>query len=187
MSEVVSRKEPSTRKLLETLDKQAKTYLDLQIAYKEIFEKQVWTDHQKLERIASLQLAEKSRWVSVETVRTFFLRKEPSLRKAIRGKRLVFRIRQRYFDAIVSGEKQTEFRPDHQFWRSRIDGKMKEGDPDWIAVFICGKRVHRRIINLIQMIDTPTWFSEQGKKDVDTQQCYAIHLGKEVAGLETQK
>jgi hypothetical protein len=96
------------------------------------------------------------------------------------GKRLVFRIRKRYFDAIVSGEKQTEYRPNSQFWRSRIDNKMKEGDPEWVAVFICGKRVHRRMIDLIQLIPTPDWFSEQGKQDVNTAECYAIHLGKAV-------
>jgi hypothetical protein len=105
------------------------------------------------------------------------LSKEPSLRKP---KKLVFRIRERYFDAIVSGEKTTEFRPDSQFWRSRINGKGKSNEPAWIAVFICGKRVHRKVITLIQKIDTPTWFSEQGKKDVSTPQCYAIHLGREV-------
>ena len=90
---------------------------------------------------------------------------------------LVFRIRKRYFDAIVSGEKTTEFRPGTQFWRSRIDGKgiVK----DWVAVFICGKRVHRRLITLIQKVDTPSWFSDQGKKDVYTPKCYAVHLGAE--------
>jgi len=50
---------------------------------------------------------------------------------------LVFRIRKLYFDAIVSGEKTTEFRPDTQFWRSRIDGKGV--GEDWVAVFICLK------------------------------------------------
>ena len=95
-------------------------------------------------------------------------------------KRLVFRIRKKYFDAIVSGEKMTEFRPDSPFWRSRIDNKGKPNEPAWIAVFICGKRVHRREITLIQKVETPTGFSEQGKEDVSTPQCYAVHLGKEV-------
>ena len=94
-------------------------------------------------------------------------------------KNLVFRIRKRYFDAIVSGDKMTEFRPDSPFWRSRIDGKGDDG-ADWVAVFICGKRVHRREITLIQKVDTPSWFNGQGKKDVSTSKCYAIHLGKEL-------
>lgn len=93
-------------------------------------------------------------------------------------KKLVLRIRRKYFDAIVSGEKTTEFRKDSVFWRKRIDGKGVEGEP-WIAVFISGLRVHRREITLIQKIDTPE-FSEQGKKDVSTPKCYAIHLGKTV-------
>ena len=87
---------------------------------------------------------------------------------------LVLRIRKRYFDAIVSGEKMTEFRSASQFWRKRIEGKGEALDT---AVFICGKQVHRRKITMIQEIETPTWFSEQGKKDVDTPTCYAIHLG----------
>jgi hypothetical protein len=94
---------------------------------------------------------------------------------------LVFRIRKRYFDAIVNGEKRTEFRRDSPFWQKRIDDKMIDENEEWIAVFICGKRVHRRKITLIQKIETPSClFSEQGKKDVDTPTCYAIHLGLEV-------
>lgn len=89
---------------------------------------------------------------------------------------LVFRIRKRYFDAIVSGEKTTEFRQASQFWRKRITGKGETLDT---AVFICGKQVHRRRITLIQEVETPTWFSEQGKKDVDTPTAFAIHLGVE--------
>jgi hypothetical protein len=90
---------------------------------------------------------------------------------------LVFRIRKQYFDAIVSEEKTTEFRRASPFWRKRIEGK---GEALKTAVFICGKQVHRRKITLIQEIETPSWFSEQGKKDVDTPTCFAIHLGSEV-------
>lgn len=90
---------------------------------------------------------------------------------------LVFRIRKCYFDAIVSGEKTTEFRVATSFWRKRIVGKGEALDT---AVFICGKQVHRRKITLIQEIDTPSWFSVQGKKDVDTPTCYAIHLGPQI-------
>lgn len=50
------------------LKKHAKTFLDLQIAYKEIFDERVWTDQQKLQRIASLQLAEKSKWIPVSVL-----------------------------------------------------------------------------------------------------------------------
>jgi len=35
-------------------------------------------------------------------------------------KSLVFRIRKRYFDAIVKGEKTVEYRRDSRFWRVRI-------------------------------------------------------------------
>lgn len=96
------------------------------------------------------------------------------------SRKLVSRVRKRYFDAIVSGDKQTEYRADTPFWRARIDGKGVEGEDPWIFVFLCGKRIHRREITLIQKINTPSWFSEQGKKDISTPKCYAIHLGKVV-------
>ena len=47
---------------------------------------------------------------------------------------LVFRIRKLYFDAIVSGEKITEFRPDTQFWRrersriNKLDKMLRTND-----------------------------------------------------------
>lgn len=90
---------------------------------------------------------------------------------------LVFRIRKQYFDAIVSGEKTTEFRPTSPFWRKRIEGKGESLDT---AVFICGKLIHRRKITLIQEVETPSWFSKQGQRDVDTPTAYAIHLGSEI-------
>jgi len=91
-------------------------------------------------------------------------------------KSLVFRIRKEYFDAIASGEKTTEFRRASPFWRKRIVDKGISLDT---AVFICGKRVHRRRIVMIQEVETPSWFKEQSD-DVDTPTCYAITLGKEV-------
>lgn len=90
-------------------------------------------------------------------------------------KSLALRIRKRYFDAIVSGEKTVEFRKASPFWRKRIR------DTD-VAVFVCGKRTHRRKITYIQEIKTPDWFSDQGKQDVDTETCFAIYLGTEVFG-----
>jgi len=90
---------------------------------------------------------------------------------------LVFRIRKRYFDAIVRGEKTTEFRKASDFWRKRIEGK---GEALNTAVFICGKQIHRRQILMIQEIETPDWFSEQGKEDVNTETCFAISLGAQV-------
>ena len=83
----------------------------------------------------------------------------------------VFRIRKRYFDAIVAGEKRKEYRRDSEFWRKRLKPSLDT------AVFICGKRVHRRKILSVTRQVTPTWFSEQGKKDVDTPTCLAFHLG----------
>lgn len=89
-------------------------------------------------------------------------------------KSVVFRIRKQYFDAIVRGEKTVEYRRDSMFWLRRLAPNPK---PD-VAVFICGKRVHRRKIIKIDHPLTPSNFSEQGKKDVSTRFCWAIHLGE---------
>lgn len=121
-------------------------------------------------------------------------------------KSLVFRIRKNYYDAIVKEEKTIEYRKDSAFWQKRVFGmtasqycgvmgideskshfnltitskEIAERFGSLIAVFICGKRVHRRDITKIQRIKTPDWFSEQGKRDVDTPTCLAFHLGKAV-------
>lgn len=110
-----------------------------------------------------------------------------------------FRIRKKYFDLIVRGEKIVEYRRDSPFWQKRIfnsdpgnehlrenvenperlfkfEGLKGEG---FTAVFICGKRIHRREVVRISRIKTPLYFSDQGKKDVDTETCFAFHLGDE--------
>lgn len=100
-------------------------------------------------------------------------------------KKLSFRVRKPYFDKIVSGEKIVEYRRDSRFWQSHVwPGLPPEqqktldlaGDP-WQGNFICGRRVHRREINLIKRVKTPENFSEQGKKDVPTPTCIAFFLG----------
>lgn len=91
-------------------------------------------------------------------------------------KSAVFRIRKEYFDAIVSGDKTIEYRKDSPFWRKRLFASPQ------IAVFICGKRVHRREITDIYLMNTPSDFSEQGKSDVPTEMCFAIHLGSVYEG-----
>ena len=45
-----------------------KTFLELQIAHREIFDKEPITDADKLGRIASLNLFNNSRWVSVDVL-----------------------------------------------------------------------------------------------------------------------
>jgi len=83
-------------------------------------------------------------------------------------KKAVFRIRKRYFDAIVDGSKTIEYRKASSFWLRRL---ISAPQPD-IAIFICGKRVHRRKITKIEQVFTPGGFSEQGKKDVSTPLCF---------------
>ena len=53
-----------------------KTFLELQIAYREIFDKEPITDADKLGRIASLNLFNNSRWVSVDVLRQVFKKAE---------------------------------------------------------------------------------------------------------------
>ena len=101
-------------------------------------------------------------------------------------KSIVFRVRKQYFDAIVSGEKKVEHRKDSPFWRKRLgpiaDKKFPSQQEPMIAVFLCGKRVHRRKVTYVEKVLTPSWFSEQGKKDVPTEFCYAIYLGEKING-----
>ena len=99
----------------------------------------------------------------------------------IKPYKFVFRIRERYFDLIVIGEKKIEYRKDKPFWVKRIIKANQEGRGAQ-AVFICGKRKHVRWITFIERMKTPA-FSEQGKKDVDTPECFGFHLGDEVVEL----
>ena len=116
--------------------------------------------------------------------------------------KFVFRIRQRYFDQIVAGTKTVEYRKDIYFWQLRINNifsalglKMMTypvannnivfdvpltKDDNVQAVFICGKRKHLREATGIARIITPDYFSEQGKKDVDTPRCFAFLLGEAI-------
>jgi hypothetical protein len=117
--------------------------------------------------------------------------------------KFVFRIRQRYFDAIVAGTKTVEYRKDTKFWQVRIfhavpclgevqvyDSRMLFSTPgDWnlaIAVFICGKRKHQRWIRKIKRMPTPPYFSEQGKKDVNTPTCLGFQLGEVLTVVPNQ-
>lgn len=93
-------------------------------------------------------------------------------------KKISFRIRRPYFNQIVSGEKDVELRKDTPFWRKRL----LCANPPSIAVFVCGRDVHRRWITRIA-VGKPQEFlgrelSEQGKKDIPTESCIAVFLGK---------
>lgn len=54
-----------------------------------------------------------------------------------------FRIRRVWFDAIVAGTKTVEVRADKPYWR-----EVQARGPS-VAVFVCGKDVHRRRITAI--------------------------------------
>ncbi len=120
--------------------------------------------------------------------------------------KIIFRIRRRYYDKIVVGEKTDEKRRNSAYWLKVIKQlnaflTRTQGVKGWLdeqallpfgktevdgcgiqAVFICGKgNKHTREVTDIERIRTPTEsFSEQGKKDVDTPLCYVFHLGAEV-------
>jgi len=97
-----------------------------------------------------------------------------------RPKRISLRIRKIYYDQIVAGTKVVELRKDSEFWRKRL---ICDPPPE-IAVFVCGKRVHRRRITHITIGDPEDILerslSAQGKKDVPGDKCYAIWLGGEI-------
>jgi hypothetical protein len=124
--------------------------------------------------------------------------------------KFVFRIRRCYFDLIVAGKKTVEYRSDSEHWRKFIGYYVKRlrknfqalfleellldfaGAPlffnpvdpsncDVEAVFVCGKLKHTRKVVAIERMFTPYYFSDQGKKDVNTSRCLAFHLGQEVS------
>jgi hypothetical protein len=87
-------------------------------------------------------------------------------------------IKRKYFDAIVKGEKHTEYKATSPFWRKHIEGKGLGLDR---IVFLCGKDVHKRQILMIQEVKTESWL----KGMVDTPTMYAIHLGLSLDDKET--
>ena len=107
-----------------------------------------------------------------------------------------FRVRKRYIDDLRNKKKNVEYRRDIQFWRTRVAnafddvslkyrvlwlaGEFLPQKVNAIGVFISGKTIVRRRITTISRIRTPGDFSDQGKKDVDTEFCFAFYLGDEI-------
>lgn len=104
-----------------------------------------------------------------------------------------FRVRKRYIDDLRDKKKNVEYRRDIPFWRVRVAnaiddvplkyrvlwlaGEFLPHKVDAIGVFISGKTVVRRRVTTISRIRTPKDFSDQGKKDVNTEFCFAFYLG----------
>lgn len=61
--------------------------------------------------------------------------------------KVMFTVRREYFDAIVAGTKQYEYRG-----TKRWGWLLRKGPT--IAVFVCGRRVHRRAIIGIWVVDS---------------------------------
>ena len=95
-------------------------------------------------------------------------------------KRVSFRVRRQYYDAIVSGEKTVELRRLIPYWEKRL---VRVDRPD-IAVFVCGKQVHRRRIKRVLVGEPETILGRElttaEKNDVPTELCIAIELGEVV-------
>jgi len=100
--------------------------------------------------------------------------------KIMNEKQVALRVRREYFDAIKSHEKNVEYRKFSPFWQQRLANAT-------IAVFFCGKDVHRRRIIRVEHIPTPLNFSEQGRKDVPTASCFAIFLGESLDRTRQEK
>lgn len=96
--------------------------------------------------------------------------------------RVSLRIRRKHFDAILTGEKMMEIRRRSPFWIARLE-KIRLGRNHAIAVFLCGKKIHRRRIVSIkvgyayQFLGRPP--SDEGRRDVGDGLVYAIFLGEE--------
>jgi len=92
-------------------------------------------------------------------------------------KKVSFRIRKQYYDATVCGKKTEELRKLTPFW---IDRLLCD-EPPQVAVFVCGHRVHRRMIDAIYFCIPEEILgrelSYQGKQDIQTEVCICIELG----------
>lgn len=111
--------------------------------------------------------------------------------------KFVFRIRKKYFDSIVIGEKREEYRRDVRFWQVRLANVLVSLPCEVFldsshhfsistvnrgvqAIFICGKRKHIREIIRIERRTTPEDLNEQGRKDISTATCLIFHLGRQI-------
>lgn len=65
------------------------------------------------------------------------------------GRKVLFRVFRDYFDRIEAGTKDFEARPATAYW-----SKIATGRPEQ-AVFLCGRRVHRRRIVNCWVTDQP--------------------------------
>ncbi len=108
-------------------------------------------------------------------------------REGGRLRRVSFRVRRRYFDLIVAGEKTREVRRASPYWL-RIAHGLRDDDagPCGVAVFVCGRDVHRREIVGVSVYDTAEEAlgrrpSEQGTKDLGTGPVLGFDLGRELA------
>ncbi len=93
------------------------------------------------------------------------------------------RVRRRYYNAIVAGFQLVELRRRTPFWEARLE-KIRLGKATAIAVFLCGKRTHRRRITEVRVGYAYQFLgrepTEQGRKDIGDGLVYAIFLGEEV-------
>ena len=98
--------------------------------------------------------------------------------------RVSFRIRRRYFDAIVRGEKTTELRRASSYWYAAV-GRLRDDDMGrcGVAVFVCGRDVHRRVIVGVDEFESAEeaadgLLSDQGREDLGDGPVLAFLLGE---------
>lgn len=99
--------------------------------------------------------------------------------------RVLFTVRRQYFDQIVAGTKDREVRRLSKRWATvdgRVRAALRAGEPAPVAVFLCGRRVHRRLIygseihvNAVAALGRAP--SEQGRADLGDGPVIAFLLG----------
>jgi hypothetical protein len=101
--------------------------------------------------------------------------------------RLSFRIRQNYFEEIVFGVKDSEVRRASKFWNKRVYRALRELNAGnrVVAVFVCGKKVHRRYVRNVWRYDSAAEAlfrkpSKQGRKDLGRGAVWKFRLGSPV-------
>lgn len=60
---------------------------------------------------------------------------------------VAFTVYREFFDRIVEGSKETEYRSNRKPWSSYLASQPRA------AVFLCGRRIHRRRVTLVETIN----------------------------------
>lgn len=81
-------------------------------------------------------------------------------------------IKRKYMDAILSGQKDVEYKAYNEYWCKRL-----HGNSSGVINFLCGQQCYKYKYTAVDVIDTPQSVSDV----IKTAKCFAVHLGRRVS------